>query len=111
MKHIVIIFAAVILTGCTTHTRQAEHPQAAPPSEASPFKSRTITVVLTNPVVFVGGEVMHPGRYDWIPGLTLTNAIALAGGFTDFADRRQLEIRRPTGVVERYSYRQVVDAG
>ncbi len=71
---------------------------------------RTITVV-TNQVVFILGEVVHPGMVIWTKGLTLTNAIAEAGGFTDFADKRRLEIRRRTGSVEQYSYRQAVAAG
>jgi len=108
VKFILTFFAGVVLAGCASHS----HPQpaVAAPSAASPAPSlffRTITIVETNPVVFVDGEVMRPGRFIWSPGLTLTNAIALAGGFTDFADRRRLEVRRP-GSIERYSYRQAV---
>jgi protein involved in polysaccharide export with SLBB domain len=49
---------------------------------------------------------MHPRRFSWSPELTLADAIALAGGFTDFADRRRLEVRRLAGSIGRYSYRQ-----
>jgi mannobiose 2-epimerase len=52
---------------------------------APPSFFRTITIVETNPVVFVSGEVMHPGHFVWTNGLGLTDAINLAGGFTDFA--------------------------
>jgi protein involved in polysaccharide export with SLBB domain len=104
VKLIVILFAVVVVTGCASQSHQ--QPAVAAPTETSaPSLFRTITIVETNPVVFVSGEVMHPGRFIWSPGLTLTNAIALAGGFTDFADRRGLEVRRP-GSIERYSYRQ-----
>lgn len=58
-----------------------------------------------SPLVFVNGEVRRAGRIDWTPGLTISNAIALAGGFRDFADRGRIEIRRQAGHVERYSLR------
>lgn len=53
---------------------------------------------------------MYPGRIAWRPGLTLTKAIAIAGGFTDFADRKHLEIHRYDGAVEKYNYHQPMSA-
>src|SRR5262249_60113043 len=52
------------------------------------------TIVLAKPVVWVSGEVVHPGMAAWTQGLALANAIAQCGGFTRFAERRRLEIRR-----------------
>src|SRR5437867_10318917 len=63
----------------------------------------TITIVHTNADIYVSGEVARPARFDWAIGLTLTNAIQLTGGFTDFADRARIELRRVDGTVERYS--------
>ena len=40
------------------------------------------------------GEVKKPDGYAWEPGLTAEKAIALAGGFTDRADRSDLSIRQ-----------------
>lgn len=41
------------------------------------------------PTIFVGGEFKNPvGRYPWINGMTLKDAIDAAGGLTDFARHR-----------------------
>jgi len=45
------------------------------------------------PMIFVVGEVLRPGSYSFQPGLDPIKAIALAGGFTDFASRKALIIR------------------
>lgn len=47
--------------------------------------------------VYVSGEVKAPGSYEYQPGLTLEKAIAVAGGFTDRADRSDIDIRRSSG--------------
>lgn len=39
---------------------------------------------------FVNGEVKRPGGVAFQPGLTLRKAIALAGGFTDRANKKQM---------------------
>src|SRR6516165_7529954 len=37
------------------------------------------------PRITVTGEVKQPGSFDWTPGLTAGQAVALAGGLTDRA--------------------------
>lgn len=44
--------------------------------------------------IYLLGEVKKPDGYAWEPGLTAEKAIALAGGFTDRADRHDLRIRQ-----------------
>ncbi|MBV8043659.1 polysaccharide biosynthesis/export family protein [Pluralibacter sp.] len=44
--------------------------------------------------VYLLGEVKKPDGYAWEPGLTAEKAIALAGGFTDRADRKDIQIRQ-----------------
>lgn len=41
---------------------------------------------------FVNGEVKRPGGVDFQPGLTLRKAVALAGGFTERANRKEFLI-------------------
>ena len=43
---------------------------------------------------FIGGEVRSPGSYPYQPGLTLNQAIAIAGGLTDRASQRQMFITK-----------------
>ena len=109
-----ILMSAALLAGCASRsqlatTRTAPPPPAAPPPTFQPFaiiytNPSTVTIVYTNRLVFIDGEVKRPGHVDWNSELTLSNLIAMAGGFTDFANKARLEVRRFDGSVERYSY-------
>jgi polysaccharide export outer membrane protein len=44
---------------------------------------------------FILGEVTVPGQYAYVPHLTVENAVAVAGGFTPRAYRREITIDRP----------------
>jgi polysaccharide export outer membrane protein len=48
--------------------------------------------------IYVNGEVKQPGGYEFQPGLTVDKAIALAGGFTDRAARKKINITRSTNI-------------
>lgn len=43
---------------------------------------------------FILGEVTNPGSYNYVNGMTVINAIALAGGFTYRADKKDIEMKR-----------------
>jgi polysaccharide biosynthesis/export protein len=43
---------------------------------------------------FVLGEIITPGQFAFVPGMTVENAVAIAGGFTPRADRHQVELHR-----------------
>ncbi len=45
---------------------------------------------------FLHGEVKKPGGFPYQPGLTLQQAIALAGGFTERASRQKFDVVRAT---------------
>jgi NADH-quinone oxidoreductase subunit M len=55
---------------------------------------RTVTVHSTNQSVFVVGEVQNPGRQNYQGNLTVLKAIEMAGGLTEFANRRVVTIVR-----------------
>ena len=46
------------------------------------------------PYFVVGGQVGKPGKFDWRGDVTLTEAIAIAGGFTDAAKHSQVLLFR-----------------
>lgn len=50
--------------------------------------------VLNYRPVFIMGEVNTPGNYSFINGMTVLNAVVVAGGYTYRANKRKLEIRR-----------------
>jgi polysaccharide export outer membrane protein len=43
---------------------------------------------------FILGEVKTPGEYPFVPGMTVTNAAALAGGFTPRAYQQAVSVTR-----------------
>lgn len=44
--------------------------------------------------VFIMGEVGQPGQYSYVPGMTVQNAIAVAGGFSSRAYQGDADITR-----------------
>jgi polysaccharide export outer membrane protein len=64
--------------------------------------------------VYVVGEVSRPGEFTPTAQITVLQAIALAGGFTRFADPDDILIVRRDGFGERripFPYSRVVDRG
>lgn len=43
---------------------------------------------------YVNGEVTKPGAYTYVPDLTVQKAIAIAGGFTEFAEKDKAKLLR-----------------
>ncbi len=62
-------------------------------------KYLTITVKTKERFYFVSGDVRIPGRYPYYGYITVLRAIATAGGFGDFADRKRVELRRANGQI------------
>ncbi len=62
---------------------------------------------------YVNGEVRKPGGFEYKPGLTIEKAIALAGGLTDRASRKSINLtRHNTGTtVEGVSMHRAVEPG
>lgn len=56
----------------------------------------TIQVTEYRPI-FILGEVSNPGQFSYLAGLTVQQAVALAGGFTARANRNQIDVVRPIG--------------
>ena len=55
---------------------------------------KSIFELKETPSIVVNGEVLTPGRYRWSDNLTVSDAIFLAGGFTEGADTTFIEIAR-----------------
>jgi polysaccharide export outer membrane protein len=82
---------------------------------AKPFFAEITATVMVNEInsrkVFVTGEVGHPGGFRLNGPMTVLQALALAGGFTEFADKDHVEIisadeGRPAR--RRFNYKAVV---
>jgi len=54
--------------------------------------SVTVEVMNYRPF-FIIGEVNHPGSYPYVSGMTVINAVALAGGYTPRANHEGIKIK------------------
>jgi len=59
-------------------------------------QNRDVLNVLEPEYVFIRGEVRSSGRWLFRPGLTLQQLIALAGGLSDWASRKDIRVHRET---------------
>jgi len=53
--------------------------------------------VITFRPIYIIGEVLNPGSYPYTNGMTVINAVAVAGGFSYRAKKNKLVIRRDDG--------------
>ena len=71
--------------------------QAEIASGLGAFVTRPVVTVIVkevrSPQVSVLGEVRRPGRYRIAQSATVLDAIALGGGFTDYAKRGEVVVR------------------
>ncbi len=58
----------------------------------------TVTVMVINSQrVFIMGEVTRPGPVSWVPDMTVLQALSVAGGFTQYANRKRIYALRAKG--------------
>jgi polysaccharide biosynthesis/export protein VpsN len=57
-------------------------------------KYMTVNIAPANRLYTVQGEVRAPNRYGYSGHMTLLQAIATAGGFTDYANKRNVQVTR-----------------
>lgn len=58
------------------------------------FKTITVNVLMPSQSYYIRGEVRLPGRYPLGSGMTLVQAVAAAGGYSDYASTRSVEVTR-----------------
>lgn len=61
------------------------------------FTQITVTIRPEERFYFVGGQVKVPNRYPYGGRMTVLRAIDTGQGFTDFANKRKIELRRVNG--------------
>ncbi len=71
------------------------------------YRTMTVSVFVASQSYFVRGEVRRPGRFPLGgTGVTLLQAIATSGGYTEYANPRRVEILR-AGAIERHDLTQI----
>ena len=68
------------------------------------FRNLTVTVLTESRYFYVDGEVRSPSRQSYSGAITVTKAIAAAGGFTDFAKRSKVRLIRANGEKHTINY-------
>jgi len=73
--------------------------------------SPTVTVIVVEtipPVVYVMGEVTHPGAQPLNGKLDVLQALSMAGGFRDFANTKNIKVRRGSDLLP-FNYKDAVN--
>ncbi len=84
----------IVAQGKTTGELQKEiHDKYVP----AYYKRLTVTVSTERRVYYVQGQVRASGRQEYLGPTTVLKAIATAGDFTDFANRRKVVLTRTDG--------------
>jgi polysaccharide export outer membrane protein len=72
------------------------------------FKYLTVTITLPARFFTVSGEVRTPNRFAYVGRTTLTQAISIAGGFTDFAKKSDIQLTHANGRQQRINYKKAL---
>ena len=78
------------------------------------LKKPVVTVsIIEYRLFYINGEVKKPGGYNFVDGLTIQKAVALAGGFTERAskDKITIERERTPGKVIKVTINDAVNPG
>lgn len=70
------------------------------------YRRLTVTVTPKDLMFHVGGEVRREGAIGYFGATTLTKAISSAGGFTDFANRKRIQLTRG-GTTATYDWNKI----
>lgn len=74
------------------------------------FINLTVTVrISAERYYYVDGEVRGSGKFPYVNGITVSKAIAAAGGFTDFANKRRIRLIRADSHRQTVNYNKVLD--
>lgn len=72
------------------------------------FTRATVTIRQTGRFFYVDGQVKMASRFPHIGEITVTGAIAAAGGFTDYANKKAVRIIRSDGKVLTIDYNKAI---
>jgi polysaccharide export outer membrane protein len=73
------------------------------------FVSLTAIVRIEDRSFVVDGEVRQPGQKPYLGEVTVLRAIGTAGGFTEFANRKKIQLRRQNGQRFIINYNKAID--
>lgn len=72
------------------------------------YKRMTVNIKRENRYYFVSGQVKNPSQRAWTGDIRVTGAISSAGDFTDYADKKNIEIIRSNGVKQKVNWKDAL---
>lgn len=72
------------------------------------FVQLTVNIKSEERWYYVGGEVRVPARQQYSGEMTVLRAIDTVGGFTDFANRKNIELRRSNGQTFKINWNKAI---
>src|SRR5688572_9148228 len=73
------------------------------------YTRMTVNITRENRFYWVRGDVKNPGQRIYTGDMTVTKAIAASGDFTEYADRKNIQIIRGNGIKEKVSWKKAVE--
>ncbi len=73
------------------------------------FKELSVTIAPAERFFYVGGEVKDENRHPYLGELTLREAINAAKGFTEFANKKNIQVTRTDGKVIKVNYYKALE--
>jgi polysaccharide export outer membrane protein len=73
------------------------------------YKFLTVTIKTEERFFSIGGQVRAPNRVQYATKITLLQAINTAGGFTDFADKKRVQVTRANRKVIKVNCVKAID--
>jgi polysaccharide biosynthesis/export protein VpsN len=73
------------------------------------YRNVTVTVRAGDRSYYVDGEVKQSGPKLYLGNTDVVGAIAAAGGFTDFANQKKIQLIRPNGKKHTINYRKALE--
>lgn len=71
------------------------------------YRQITVSVTPMERFYYVGGQVWKSGAQPYVGAVTVTKAIQAAGDFTEFADRKNIQVTRVHGKVEWVNFNKI----
>jgi protein involved in polysaccharide export with SLBB domain len=72
------------------------------------YRRMTVSIKRENRFYFVRGQVKNPSQREWTGDIRVSGAISSAGDFTDYADKKNIEIIRGNGVKQKVNWKNVL---
>lgn len=73
------------------------------------YRELSVTIAPAERFFYVAGEVRKEDRHPYLGKETLTGAISAAGGFSEFADKKNISVTRTDGTVLRAHYPKALE--